>query len=188
MTSALGDNSGGFAANCSGCHGAVGEGNAEMDAPVLAGLDRVYLQRQVQHFLDGARPVAGDNAAAAGMLEVLRGLKPEEIDGAIAYVSGLMPPAMKTADAGLSYKVRNLVSECTSCHGGDMQGTPELSAPRLTSQHARYLKEQILAFRSGRRGAAPNDKYGKQMQAMALDIPSEDSVDVIVKYILASGR
>lgn len=40
---------------CGACHGGRAEGNAELKAPRLAGLDAAYLARQFAHFRDGVR-------------------------------------------------------------------------------------------------------------------------------------
>ena len=43
-------------ATCVACHGAVGEGNAALNAPALAGQQAAYLERQLQPFqVRGAR-------------------------------------------------------------------------------------------------------------------------------------
>lgn len=168
---------------CSSCHGAAGEGSAELKAPAIAGLDQVYLKRQVDHLLDGTRPV-NDNDAAAGMVELMRGLERGELDAAVAYAAALpIPEAGAEKPAELTMSMRGLYSGCASCHGGKGQGEAALSAPRLQRQHGWYLRQQLLAFRSGQRGTAPSDNFGKQMRAIAQTIPSDEDVDAIVAYI-----
>ena len=47
---------------------------------------------------------------------------------------------------------KTLVSEkgCVACHGLDGAGTTDLN-PNIGGQHARYISEQLQAFKSGKR-------------------------------------
>ena len=45
-------------APCAACHGSKGEGNPAFNAPRIAGLDAVYLARQLRNFRDGIRGAA----------------------------------------------------------------------------------------------------------------------------------
>jgi cytochrome c oxidase subunit 2 len=174
-----------FAERCAACHGIAGEGNAALGVPALAGQDATYLARQVENFLGGARPLPPGNAAAAAMLAVLRGLQPDQCAEAIATAAAMRPARVA---AGVASGMRNLVSECTSCHGADLLGVPALSAPRLAGQDRFYLLSQLAAFRAGRRGMVPGDKFGRQMRAMALSIPGDDAVGLIAGAIAGIGH
>ncbi len=44
-----------YVAACVSCHGADGQGNPRIDAPVLAGLRAAYLERQLDDFRRGYR-------------------------------------------------------------------------------------------------------------------------------------
>ena len=44
-----------YQGKCGACHGGRAEGNESLAAPRLAGLDTVYLQRQLRNFREGAR-------------------------------------------------------------------------------------------------------------------------------------
>ena len=59
-------------------------------------------------------------------------------------------------------------STCVACHGTGALGNPALGAPALAGQSAAYLERQLNDFRSGLRGAHPQDKFGNQMRATAL--------------------
>jgi cytochrome c553 len=75
-----------------------------------------------------------------------------------------------------------------SCHQAQGEGNATLSTPRIAHQYGWYLKEQLLAFRSGKRGNDPADKYGKQMRTMALDVASDADIDQLVAYIQKLGK
>jgi cytochrome c553 len=177
-----------FSENCAACHGDHGEGNPELRAPVIAGLDKTYLGRQVEHFLNGMRPVPADNTAAAGMVEVLRGLDAANIEAITAYVAGLPAPVLNEPTSAMTFRMRGLFSGCMSCHQAQGEGNATLSTPRIAHQYGWYLKEQLLAFRSGKRGNDPADKYGKQMRTMALDVASDADIDQLVAYIQKLGK
>ena len=44
-----------YQGKCGACHGGRGEGNESLAAPRLAGLDTVYLERQLRNFREGVR-------------------------------------------------------------------------------------------------------------------------------------
>ena len=62
---------------------------------------------------------------------------------------------------------------CRSCHGDSGWGSAPIHAPPLAGQSADYLERQLRAFRSGARGAHPQDTWGKQMALMAANLPEE---------------
>lgn len=177
-----------FSENCAACHADHGEGNPDLRAPVIAGLDKTYLDRQVEHLLKGMRPVSPDNAAAVGMIDVLRGLGAADLQAITAHVSGLPVPILDEPMEATTFRMRGLFSGCMSCHQAQGEGNAALSAPRIAHQYGWYIKEQLLSFRSGKRGSDPADKYGKQMKAMALSIASDADIDQLVAYIEKLGR
>ena len=177
-----------FSENCAACHGDRGEGSPELRAPVVAGLDKAYLDRQVEHLMNGGRPVSAANAAAVGMNDVLRGLGAADLQAITAHISGLPLPVLDEPVEAMTFRMRGLFSGCMSCHQAQGEGNAALSAPRIAHQYGWYIKEQLLSFRSGKRGNDPTDKYGRQMKTMASDIPSDADVDQLVAYIQKLGR
>ena len=77
---------------------------------------------------------------------------------------------------------------CGACHGGMAQGNPALSSPRLAGGDDWYLLEQLNAFRSGSRGAHPDDRTGRQMRAMAGLLPDDKTVNDVVVFIRGAGQ
>lgn len=59
---------------------------------------------------------------------------------------------------------QQLFQSCTSCHGANAQGNPDLGAPRLAGQLASYLERAMGEFASGQRGQ--EDKHAQQMAAI----------------------
>jgi cytochrome c oxidase subunit 2 len=54
-------------ATCSGCHGAKGEGSAELKSPALAGQTDWYLVTQLERFRAGERGFHSDDVQGAQM-------------------------------------------------------------------------------------------------------------------------
>jgi cytochrome c553 len=56
---------------------------------------------------------------------------------------------------------------CAQCHGAKGEGKVELRAPSIAGLPAEYVLAQLLHFREGRRGAAPDDPQAFLMSATA---------------------
>lgn len=81
-----------FNAACSACHAASGLGNPPLNAPRLAGIDPVYLARQLSAFRGGLRGYHADDKPGRQMRAAL-GMLPEakaERD-VIGYIASLKP-------------------------------------------------------------------------------------------------
>lgn len=75
--------------NCVSCHGQKGEGNPMMNGPRLAGLDAVYLSRQLSNYQSGARGAHPDDAWGASMVPLAKQLDPETTEALTAYIASL---------------------------------------------------------------------------------------------------
>jgi len=95
---------------------------------------------------------------------------------AILFCSFTLYAADATAGAA-SYAL------CASCHGAQGEGVVTMNGPKLAGQEAWYLKNQLIAFRSGRRGGAPGDALGAQMRGMAATLVDETAVDNVIAHI-----
>jgi len=72
---------------------------------------------------------------------------------------------------------------CASCHGAQGEGVVGMNGPKLAGQEQWYLKNQLIAFKSGRRGGAAGDALGAQMRGMAATLVDEAAVDSVIAYI-----
>ena len=79
-----------FNAVCSSCHESRAQGNAQMGAPGLTGLDPIYLERQVLAFRNGTRGAAKDDRTG-GLMKVGAGMLPDtnSVRDVIAYINTL---------------------------------------------------------------------------------------------------
>lgn len=76
---------------CSTCHGPKGEGNQQLNAPPIAGLDDWYVARQLKKFQGGIRGSVKDDAVGAQMMGMAMAVPPNEIDSVAAYIHSLVP-------------------------------------------------------------------------------------------------
>lgn len=170
---------------CATCHGVDGAGDPTRSAPALAGLERWYLEAQLQKFRSGARAYQAGDTSGLQMRPMARTL-PTDVDVAnvAAYVATLpavLPPATLEGDAA---RGSQLYAPCTACHGVDGKGNEALKAPALVNQADWYVVAQLQKFRSGMRGTHPSDVPGMQMRPMSLTLPDEQALRDVAAYIL----
>jgi cytochrome c oxidase subunit 2 len=72
---------------------------------------------------------------------------------------------------------------CASCHGQQGEGQVALNAPKIAGQGAWYLRHSLNNYRSGVRGANPDDTYGLQMAPMAATLINDAAVDNVIAHI-----
>lgn len=170
---------------CSACHGAQGEGNVQLNAPKLAGLDPWYIRRQLQHYQQGIRGTQpGDTYGVQMAPMAMTVAAPAAMENVIAHIATLPDtPAPKTLTAGNPARGAELFQTCAVCHGGDGQGRWGTNAPRLAGMSDWYLHRQLEYFKSRVRGGHPADIYGDQMYMMANVLRAEGAVDDVVAYI-----
>ena len=72
---------------------------------------------------------------------------------------------------------------CAACHGQQGEGLQALNAPKIAGQSAWYMKRQLQNYKSGFRGAHPDDTYGRQMAPMAMTLADDAAIDNVVAHI-----
>jgi cytochrome c553 len=170
---------------CQPCHGTRGEGNAVVGAPAIAGLPRWYVEAQLDKFKKGVRGAHPDDVHGALMRPMARTLNHEGDAGSVAeYVAKL--PATRAAatlggDANAGATRYNGV--CVACHGPDGKGNEALSSPSLVGQADWYMLHQLQKFKSGMRGAHPEDISGSQMRAMSMTLESDQAMLDVIAFI-----
>ncbi|MFN1551183.1 cytochrome c [Vibrio natriegens] len=145
---------------CSGCHGQDGMGQANI-APMIAGLNANYLNSQIELFLSGER----QNAVMQGMAQEVS--DPSIRKEVLEYYANLPSyeftnPEKRGDQANILSPYRKLIFQgdwdrnipaCATCHGASGMGVDKF--PRLASQHADYLKAQLMAWKNGTRSGDP---------------------------------
>ncbi|MGD9597012.1 MAG: cytochrome c [Steroidobacteraceae bacterium] len=169
---------------CVVCHGADGEGNAAMQAPMLAGQEAWYLKRQLENFRRGLRGAADGDSYGAQMRPIAQVIDafPTEAD-LIAYIVSLPSQTAKPAIVGDASAGKAVYAACATCHGRNAEGNEQLAAPRLAGRDDWYLARQLDNYRIGRRGYDREDVFGMQMRAMAATLAGDQAVNDVVAFI-----
>ena len=165
-------------ATCVACHGQGGV-SVNPEWPSLAGQGGSYIVKQLHDFKGGKR----DNATMAPMAAPLTD---EDMQDLAAYFSS-QPLKAGAADESLVelgekiYRGGNPssgVAPCLGCHGPSGAGNPAAKFPALSGQHAKYVENQLGAFKSGARG---NDA-GKMMRSVAAKM-TEKEIKAVASYV-----
>jgi len=169
---------------CAACHGQQGEGNQQLNAPKLAGLNDWYIRRQLlnyQHQVRGTTPGDTFGAPMVGMAQTV--LDPATRENVLAHINTLPDkPAQPTVTGDVEHG-RRLFETCQLCHGDKAEGHWGTNAPKLAGMSDWYLIRQLEYFRSRVRGAHPEDIYGDQMNMMATALVGPNAVNDVVAYI-----
>lgn len=65
-------------------------------------------------------------------------------------------------------RVPPIVTVCAPCHNTDGAGT-DVEKPNLAGQHSIYLRQQLIAFRSGKRRHPEMSKQAKDLTDREID-------------------
>lgn len=172
--------------SCVPCHGAKGLGDRTLGAPEIAGLPEWYVAAQLvkfQHSLRGAHP---DDDAGQRMRPMARSLyRPGDLESVAKYVATLRPekPHATLAAGNPEAGATRYTTICTTCHGPDASGNEALGAPPLDHQADWYMLAQLAKFKSGLRGAHPDDATGAQMAAMSQTLEDSTAMHDVIAYI-----
>ena len=172
---------------CAACHGAAGEGNRALGAPVLTQLSTDYLARQLSHFVNGVRGAHPDDAAGKRMALSVANLSESDISDLAALITTELPPARPAATiSGDAVRGEDYyVNICSACHSGNGQGNDALGAPALAGLNDWYLKSSYQSYLEGIRGTHPDDFYGAQMARLAPALAKGDDIDDVIAFITA---
>ncbi|MDA7746377.1 cytochrome c4 [Psychromonas sp.] len=167
-------------ATCVACHGADGNSPSNL-YPKIAGQHSSYLIKQLQEFKSGERA----DPIMAGMVA---GLSEQDMEDLAAYYSAqTMTP--QTVSAEVAVETRNLymggdmeraIPGCTACHGPRGNGLELAKFPKISGQHAAYIKSQLEKFRENARHNDPN--------GMMVDVSgklSDEDIELLSQYISA---
>ena len=156
---------------CQECHGADGNGNG-LDGKFarLAGQYPAYIVKQLQDFRSGARK-------HDTMMIMARSLEEADIADIAAYYGGL--PAMRgeTMRAD-TVAAQRLFAACAACHGADGKGTGNAAFPVIGGQDVKYLRNQLLAWRSGERRNSPGGAMNEATKNL-----TDAEIDVLAHYL-----
>ena len=170
---------------CVPCHGPNGEGDQNLAAPSIAGLEQWYIEEQLTKFQSGLRGWHPDDPDGHRMRPMARSLREEgDVQSVAEYVANLPgnPPEYVLTGGDPSKGEETWVT-CTACHGPDARGIKDLHAPNLTDKHDWYLFSQLQKFKGGQRGAKPEDPWGLTMAAISTSLPDEQAMKDVLAYV-----
>lgn len=78
---------------------------------------------------------------------------------------------------------KELFAACVSCHGETGTGDAKLAAPNIAGLPAWYVAGQLVKYRSGIRGAHPDDLEGLRMRPMSRQMMDEAEVKAVAEYV-----
>jgi cytochrome c oxidase subunit 2 len=169
---------------CVPCHGQAGEGNPEVGAPNIGGMQSWYIQAQLRKFRAGGRGMHFNDAEGMRMRPMALSLMTDEnVDAVARYVASLPPIRHVPALQGDPKAGEELFELCSSCHGPAGEGVSDVKAPRLAGVDDWYLATQLRKFKSGVRGADSKDPEGRLMRPMARSLPDENAIRNVVAFI-----
>jgi cytochrome c oxidase subunit II len=165
---------------CQGCHGVNAQGNAELGAPRIAGLDAQYIGRQLADFRDERRGTA--DSFGRQMITIAAMLDDAAIARLSSYISALPEVELRRVLSGDPGSGQSAFATCAACHGAGGEGNARLAAPRLRGMSDWYLQRQFAAFAAGNRGTAVGDERGAAMRSIAASMSDEQSVRDVIAY------
>jgi len=165
---------------CSSCHGPRGISTSP-EFPILAGQKEAYLATQMKAFRNRTRSEKEAH-------DFMWGIAAQMDDAAIAaiarYYAAQSPAEGRPASSTNAMKGKDLFEKgapergivaCATCHGKNAEGGAD--APRLASQHAKYIAKQLRYMQTQERDVATmraivKDLTPDEAQAVALYVQS----------------
>ncbi len=96
----------------------------------------------------------------------------------VLALSGCRPDGAKKTLPG-----NELYAACASCHGVDGAGQEKVAAPAIAALPAWYVEAQLYKFRTGIRGAHPDDIEGLRMRPMSRQMMDEGEIKSVAAYV-----
>jgi cytochrome c553 len=109
----------------------------------------------------------------------MRTLSLKRIAG-ILLVRGTALAAVALIGPAMAEPRQSIIEQCAACHGDDGIAR-DTEVPHLAGQNERYLINQMLAFRSGKRGH-------KEMRFMARDMTTGEIAALAAYYASLTPR
>lgn len=170
---------------CVACHGT--DGNSMVDIyPKIAGQHAEYLYKQLTDYKLGMATGGKEGRNNPIMFGMVAPLSDQDMKDLAAYfasqsMSNGTTPEDVIAKGQQLYRGGDEargIAACIACHGPRGVGTSLAGFPKISSQHASYLKATLLEFRAGTRA---NDMNG-MMGDIARKLTDED-IEVLSQYL-----
>src|SRR5688500_8625180 len=76
----------------------------------------------------------------------------------------------------------DLYESCKACHGSKGEGQQWLAAPPIAGLPNWYINATLKKFRTGLRGAHPDDYEGLRMRPMSRQMANDYEVDTVTRF------
>ncbi|MCG6382991.1 c-type cytochrome [Vibrio fluvialis] len=170
---------------CVACHGV--DGNSQITTyPKLAGQHAKYIEKQLKDLKLGMTSGGKQGRYDPVMSGMAMPLSEEDMADLAAYFSSLpissnSTPEDVVAKGKVLYNAGDAsrgLTACTACHGPRGNGTELSGFPKISGQHADYIKAQLQKFRDGNRGNDMNE----MMRDVAKKLTDAD-IEILSKYV-----
>ncbi len=170
---------------CAACHGPDGNSPTDM-YPKIAGQHAGYIFKQLKEFKLGASTGGKEGRNNAVMAGMVAALSEQDMHDLAAYYASQTMKAGSTpedvVEAGQKLfrggDMQRGIAACIACHGPRGVGHSLANFPKISFQHAAYIKTQLESFRNGSRA---NDMNG-MMRDVAKKLTDED-IEILSKYL-----
>lgn len=172
-------------AMCAACHGADGN-SLIVQNPKLAGQHATYLEKQIKDFKLGMTSGGKQGRVDAVMGGMVMALTEQDTADIAAYFASNVISDNSTPEESMSvgetlYRAGNVergIPACSACHGARGNGSELSGFPKISGQHADYVKIQLEKFRSGTRA---ND-MNMMMQDVAAKL-TDSEISALSDYV-----
>ncbi|MDB1122519.1 c-type cytochrome [Vibrio algarum] len=172
-------------ATCVACHSA--DGNSQITQyPKIAGQHAGYIEKQLAELKIGMETSGEKGRYDPVMSPMAMSLSDQDRLDLAAYYSSMpisdnSTPENVVEQGRVLYLAGNAergLTACVACHGPRGNGTELSGFPKISGQHADYIKIQLTKFRAGER---TNDLNG-MMGDIAMKLTDEE-IDTLAKYV-----
>lgn len=170
---------------CGACHGADGN-SLVTQYPKIAGQHVKYLEKQLHDLKLGMTSGGKQGRYDPVMSAMAMSLSEQDIADLAAYYASL-PQSEGSTPENVVEKGKALyfagdaskgLTACSACHGPRGEGMELGGFPKISGQHAEYVKAQLIKFRSGERANDMNE----MMQDVTKNL-TDDEIDILSQYI-----
>jgi cytochrome c oxidase subunit 2 len=105
------------------------------------------------------------------------------VDNVVAHIATLPDNPTESTVNGSVENGKRIYTVCAYCHGSNGMGIQSTNAPRLAGSSDWYMARQLGNFKTGVRGAHPEDYYGFQMGLMGITLRDEQAINDVIAYI-----
>lgn len=173
---------------CASCHGWRGEGVPSIGAPAIAGLEEKYILEQLNAYANGRRGAHTQDFFGAQMSLIAKAYT-DDLRRQLAALVASIPLTRVSSEwkkQGDVESGRALYAACSSCHGRNGEGKPELLAPALAGFTPNYLYRQLNNYKNAWRGGENASANDQTMRTLVQGMLKEDQQIIdLVSYISA---